>query len=113
MNSTANWPGSEPMTFVKTRFHLEKELTPKDLGNLHQLSTHYGIRGLCIEASDLVVDYDGSRMHEAEVLAAVRSVGIAASGVQPLPLGGFDYTGEFKDFAWPMTGLSPVNQKQK
>jgi len=101
------------MTFVKTRFHLEKTLTPKDLANLHQLSTQYGIRGLAIDGQDLVVEYDGSRMHEAEVLAAVRCVGIAARSREPLPLGGFDGTGEFKDFAWPMTGLSPVNQKQK
>jgi hypothetical protein len=101
------------MTFVKTRFHLERVLTPKDLANLHQLSTHYGIRGLAIDGQDLLVEYDGSRMHEAEVLAAVRCVGIAARSREPLPLGGFDYTGEFKDFGWPMTGLSPVNQKQK
>lgn len=101
------------MTFVKTRFHLEKTLSPSDLGNLHRLSTHYGIRGLAIDGQDLVVDYDGSRMHEAEVLAAVRGVGIDVAPIQPLPPGGFDYSGEFKDFSWPMTGLSPANQKQK
>lgn len=101
------------MTFVKTRFHLEKILAPQDIANLHQLSTHYGIRGLAIDGHDLVVDYDGSRMHEAEVLAAVRGVGVDIAPVQPLPLGGVDYSGEFKDFSWPMTGLSPINQKQK
>jgi hypothetical protein len=101
------------MTFVKSRFHLEKILTPKDLANLHRLSTLYGIRGLAIDGHDLVVDYDGSRMHEAEVLAAVREVGVDLVPVQPLPLGCFDYSGDFKDFSWPMTGLSPVNQKPK
>jgi|SRR5579859_765209 len=101
------------MTFVKTRFHLEKQLTPIELANLHRLSTHYGIRGLAIDGHDLVVDYDGSRMHEAEVLAEVRRVGIDIAPIQPLTPGGFDYTGEFKDFSWPMAGLSPANQKQK
>ena len=101
------------MTFVKTRLRLVSPPTPKDLGNIHQLSTLYGIRGMAIEGQDLVVDYDGSRMHEAEVLAAVRGVGVDAAPIQPFPPGGFDYTGEFKDFSWPMTGLSPVNQKQK
>ncbi len=101
------------MTFVKTRFRLEKTLTSEELGNLSRLSTHYGIRGLSLDGRDLVVEYDGSRMHEAEVLAAVRGVGIPAGSVQPIPPGGFDQTGEFKDFSWPLTGLSPANQKQK
>lgn len=101
------------MTFVKTRFRLGRNLTPEELGRLSHLSTHYGIRGLSLDGQDLVVDYDGSRMHEAEVLSAVRGAGIPAGAVQPIPLGGFDYTGEFKDFSWPLTGLSPENQKQK
>jgi len=33
--------------------------------------------------------------------------------LKPIPPGGFDYTGEFKDFAWPTTGMSPVNRSQK
>ena len=60
---------------------------------------------------DLVIEYDASRIHEAEVLAAVRRAGLPVSAEKPIPLGGFDYTGEFKDYAWPMSGLSPVNQK--
>ena len=101
------------MTFVKTRFRLTRSLTSEDLGRLGHLSTHYGIRGLALDGQDLVVEYDGSRMHEAEVLSAVRGVGIPAGAVLPIPPGGFDYTGEFKDFSWPLTGLSPANQKQK
>ena len=101
------------MTFLTTRLHLLKTPTLKDFEKLHRLSTLYGIRGLSIEGEDLVLEYDGSRMHEAEVLASVRQVGVAADPVHPLPLGGFDYAGQFKDYAWPMTGLSPVNQKQK
>jgi hypothetical protein len=30
---------------------------------------------------------------------------------KPIPVGGFDHTGEFKDYAWPTSGVSPVNQK--
>jgi len=47
------------------------------------------------------------------VLAAVRGVGIPAQPQEPIPLGGFDHTGEFRDFAWPTTGVHPVNQKAK
>lgn len=66
----------------------------------------YGILSLAIEDQDLVVEYDASRLHEAEVLAAVRGAGASVEPEKPIPLGGFDYTGEFKDFAWPTTGLS-------
>src|SRR5271167_3643165 len=101
------------MTFVNTRLRLTKPPTSSDSENLSALLTHYGVRRVAVEGQELVVEYDGSRMHEAEVLAAVRKAGISAEPVQPLPLGGFDYAGEFKDYAWPMTGLSPVNQKLK
>ncbi len=101
------------MTFLKTRFNLKKELTTKDFERLSGLSTVYGIRGLSFEGQDLIVEYDASRIHEAEVLARVRSTGIPVEPLQPIPAGGFDYTGEFHDFAWPTEGLSPVNQKAK
>ena len=101
------------MTFLKTRYNVKKELTPKDWEHLSQLSTVYGIRGLSIEGHDLIVEYDASRIHEAEVLAQLRGKGIPAEPPQPIPQGGFDHTGEFHDFAWPTQGLSPVNQKAK
>ncbi len=101
------------MTFLKTRFSLKKELTTKDLENLSQLSTVYGFRELSFEGQELVVEYDASRVHEAEVLARVRCTGVPVEPLQPIPQGGFDYTGEFRDYAWPMEGLSPVNQKAK
>jgi hypothetical protein len=101
------------MTFLNTRYHLTKPLTPKDFERLSQLATVYGIRGLGIEGPDLIVEYDASRLHEAEVLAEIRRAGISVQPEKPIPLGGFDYTGEFKDSAWPTAGLSPVNQHQK
>ena len=101
------------MTFLKTRYKLKKELTPTNLEHLSRLSTVYGIRGLCFESQDLIVEYDASRIHEAEVLAQIRGAGIPAEPSQPIPPGGFDHTGEFHDFAWPMQGLSPANQKVK
>jgi hypothetical protein len=101
------------MTFLKTRYKLKEELTPNNLERLSRLSTVYGIRGLSFEGQGLVVEYDASRIHEAEVLAHVRGVGISAEPRQPIPPGGFDHTGEFRDFAWPTQGLSPVNQKMK
>ena len=101
------------MTFLKTRYKLKKELIPKDFEHISRLSTVYGIRGLSFEGQDLIVEYDASRIHEAEVLAHVRRTGIPAEPPQPIPAGGFDHTGEFHDFAWPIQGLSPVNQKAK
>lgn len=101
------------MTFLTTRYHLKQNLTPKDFERLSSLSTVYGIRGLSMEGQFLVVEYDASRIHEAEVLAQVRQAGIAVEPEKPIPPGGFDYTGEFRDFAWPTQGLSPTNQKAK
>lgn len=101
------------MTFLKTRYALKKELTPKDFERLSHLSTVYGIRALDFDKQDLLVEYDASRIHEAEVLAQVRRTGIPVDPLQPIPPGGFDRTGEFHDYAWPTEGLSPVNQKVK
>ncbi len=99
------------MTFLKTRCKLKKELTPQDYERLASLSTVYGIRGLDIEGQGLIVEYDASRLHEAEVLAKVRKAGIDAAPPKPIPEGAFDQTGQFHDYAWPIEGLSPVNQK--
>ncbi|MGA9055094.1 MAG: hypothetical protein WB763_01135 [Terriglobia bacterium] len=99
------------MTFLTTRYHLKQNLTPKDFERLHSLSTVYGIRGLFIEGQLLELEYDASRIHEAEVLAQVRRAGIAVEPVKPIAPGSFDCTGEFRDFAWPTQGLSPANQK--
>ena len=99
------------MTFLKTRFKLKNELTAKDFEHLARLSTVYGIRGLSFEGQDLEVEYDASRLHEAEVLAQVRGTGLPVEPLQPIPEGAFDETGQFRDFAWPTQGLSPVNQK--
>ena len=99
------------MTFLTTRYHLKRNLNPRDFERLHGLSTVYGIRGLSIEGQFLVLEYDASRIHEAEVLAHVRQVGIAVEPEQPIAPGSFDHTGEFRDFAWPIEGLSPANQK--
>ncbi len=101
------------MTFLNTRYRLKRPLADKDYERLSQLSTVYGIRGLDIQGDHLLVEYDASRIHEAEVLAEVRRVGIPVVPEKPIPPGGFDYTGDFKDFVWPTEGLSPANQKQK
>jgi len=99
------------MTFLNTRFQLKQNLATKDFERLHRLSTVYGIRGISIEGSFLVLEYDASRLHEAEVLAHLRQTGIAVEPEKPIAPGSFDQTGEFKDFAWPTEGLSPANRK--
>lgn len=101
------------MTFLKTRCTIKRPLQSKDYDHLSQLSTVYGIRGLSFEGDDLIVEYDASRLHEAEVLAQVRSTGIPVDPPQPIPAGSYDSTGEFRDFAWPLEGLSPANRKLK
>jgi hypothetical protein len=98
------------MTFLITRYKLKRPLKEKDYERLACLHTVYGFRGASVEGDELVVEYDASRIHEAEALAAVRRAGIAVEPPRPIPPGGFDYTGEFKDSAWPTKGLSPVNQ---
>ncbi len=101
------------MTFLTTRFRLVRELTPKELERLSRLSTDYGIRGLSFENDDLIVEYDASRMYEAEILGMMRKAGIPVEPHKAIPLGGLDTSGEFRDFAWPVKGLTPVNAKQK
>ncbi|MBZ5543175.1 MAG: hypothetical protein LAO07_05790 [Acidobacteriia bacterium] len=101
------------MTFLTTNYHLAAPLANKQLEGLSRLSTVYGIRGIAIEGNELKVEYDASRIHEAEVLAEVRRAGINVQPEKPIPPGAFDHRGEFKDFAWPTTGVSPVNQSQK
>ena len=71
------------MTFLKTRYKLKKELTPRDYQHLSRLSTVYGIRGLSFENQELVIEYDASRIHEAEVLASVRGTGVPVDPFNP------------------------------
>ena len=99
------------MTFLTTRYRLAKPLTTKELERLGSLTTILGILGVSIEDQDLVVQYDGSRLHEVEVLATVRKTGIAVSPYNPIPAGAYDESGPFKDYAWPTEGLSPVNRQ--
>lgn len=101
------------MTFLTTRYKLKRPLNEKDYERLARLHSVYGIREVSVEGDELVVEYDASRIHEAEALSAIRRAGIAVEPEKPIPPGGFDYTGEFKDFAWPTKGLSPVNQDAK
>ncbi len=99
------------MTFLTTKLRLKRSLTMADMQRLGRLTTVYGIRKLAIEEPILIVTYDASRIHEAEVATEVHKAGIPAETIQPIPPGAFDYTGEFHDFAWPTRGLSPANQK--
>ena len=101
------------MTFLKTHYVLKKELTPDDYDHLSHLHSVYGIREVSVEGHTLVILYDASRMHEAEVLARVRCTGVPVDPVQPIAPGGFDHVGQFHDSAWPTEGLSPANQKAK
>ena len=113
MLSLAAAKGLRQMTFLNTRYRLAGPLKSRELEGLARLSTVYGIRRLSLEGQVLLVEYDASRLHEAEVLAAVRGAGLKVWPEKPIPAGAFDYTGTFKDFAWPTHGLSPASQRQK
>ena len=99
------------MTFLNTRYRLTRHLNTGELEKVASVATIYGFRGLDFDGDDLVIEYDASRIHEAEVLAAVRKAGLPVAARQPIAPGGFDHTGEFKDFAWPTSGVTPVNQR--
>ena len=99
------------MTFLNTRYRLTRSLVGEEIERAATLSTIYGIRGVDFQGDELVIEYDASRIHEAEVLAAVRRAGLPVAAGKPIAPGGFDYNGEFKDFAWPTSGVTPVNQK--
>jgi hypothetical protein len=99
------------MTFLDTRYRLTRSLTAEEIEGAATLSTVYGVRRIDFAGDDLVIEYDASRIHEAEVLAAVRRAGLPVAPQQRIASGGFDHTGEFKDFAWPTSGLSPANEK--
>ncbi len=99
------------MTFLTTPLKLTRDLSAQDFENFRRFSTVYGIRGLSVKNQNLIVEYDASRIHEAEVVAQARAFGIPAEPPTPIAPGAFDYTGEFKDFAWPVTGVTPVNAK--
>jgi hypothetical protein len=92
------------MTFLNTRYRLAHALTTKDYERLTTLSSLYGIRALDVQGEDLVVEYDASRLHEAEVLAALRRAGIPLIPQKPIPAGGFDCTGQFTVFSRPVRG---------
>lgn len=101
------------MTFLTARYPLARSLSEKDHERLSGLTTYYGIRGVSIEGETLAVEYDASRLRAAEVLACIRRAGIGLKTAKEIPQGAIDHTGEFKDFAWPTAGLSPVNQTVK
>jgi hypothetical protein len=79
----------------------------KDYERLTTVLTVYGIRALDVQGEDLVVEYDASRLHEAEVLAALRRAGIRLVPQKPVPAGGFDYTGEFQGLFKADRGAEP------
>jgi hypothetical protein len=101
------------MTFLTTHYRLARSLTSSDFDRLRGLTTRYGIRGVSVEGETLSVEYDASRLHAAEVLGLVRRAGISAQPEKEIPPGAVDLTGEFRDFTWPTTGISPVNQTHK
>ncbi len=66
------------MTTVELRLKILCDLQESELERLRGLSTVYGIRKLQAEGEELRVEYDATRMNEAEVLALVRETGLAA-----------------------------------
>jgi len=54
------------LTFLNTRYRQTRSLASEEIERAATLSTIYGIRGVDFEGDDLVIEYDASRIHEAE-----------------------------------------------
>jgi hypothetical protein len=67
-----------PMTPIELRLTLQRDLLLPELERLGRLSTVYGIRKVQTEGRDLLVEFDATRMSEAEVLSLVRGAGLPA-----------------------------------
>jgi len=74
------------MTFLTTRYHITQAITPRELEQLRRLMTAYGIRGVSLEGERLMIEYDASRICEAELLALLRKGGILVTREEEIPL---------------------------
>ena len=66
------------MTTVEIRIKLQRTLEVSEVEGLGRLSTVYGIRKMRADGQELLVEFDATRMNEAEVLSLVRGAGLPA-----------------------------------
>ncbi len=66
------------MTTVEIRIKLQRTLELSEVEGLGRLSTVYGIRKMRADGQELLVEFDATRMNEAEVLSLVRGAGLPA-----------------------------------
>ena len=66
------------MTTVEIRIKLQRTLELSEVEGLGRLSTVYGIRKMRADGQELLVEFDATRMNEAEVLSLVRAAGLPA-----------------------------------
>ncbi len=66
------------MTTLELRLKLRGALQPSEFEKLSRLSTVYGILKMRTEGQDLFLEYDATRMNEADVLSLIRGAGLAA-----------------------------------
>ena len=74
------------MTKVRKRFHLQQEFDERLAGRIAAAYSIYGIMKITIEPSrtDIYVEYDASRLREANVTAALETAGIPVTEVAPV-----------------------------
>ena len=66
------------MTTVEIRIKLQRTLELSEVESLGRLSSVYGIRKVRADGRELLVEFDATRMNEAEVLSLVRGAGLPA-----------------------------------
>ena len=66
------------MTAVEIKIKLQRTLELAEVESLSRLSTVYGIRRMRADGQELLIEFDATRMNEAEVLALVRGAGLPA-----------------------------------
>lgn len=69
------------MTTVETHLKIGRHLNTEELDRLANLSSVYGIRKISAEGGQLMVEFDATRLSEAEVISLIRGVGIPADRV--------------------------------
>jgi hypothetical protein len=74
------------MTKVRKRFHLQQALDEQMAEKIAGAYSIYGILKITIAPSreDLFVDYDATRLREANVAAALEAAGIPVTEVAPV-----------------------------
>jgi hypothetical protein len=69
------------MTKVQRRFRLQKSLDETLMQQIADANSIYGIERIILKDSDLLVEFDATRLNAAQVESALRAAGIPVEAV--------------------------------